>query len=258
MGTIVAVAGKGGTGKTTVAALLLRHFRDAGTVPVLAIDADPDANLPEALGISARMTISTIGAVCEEFMQQKESLPQGMPKEAYFELRLNQALVETPEIDLLVMGRPEGAGCYCYINNVLRKYLDLLPNSYRFVVIDNEAGLEHLSRRTTRNVDHLLIVSDYSLNGLRAAIRIRQLAEDLRLGIGHIGLVVNKAPKDLSGAFKNEIEKTGVRLCGIVPFDELLRESDTCGTPVIDLPQHSPAAAAVRSMAQQLFGGSTS
>ncbi|MCX8042686.1 MAG: AAA family ATPase [Desulfobacterota bacterium] len=254
MGTIIAVAGKGGTGKTTVAALLIRYCRDAGMVPVLAVDADPDANLPEALGIAATTSISTVGDVCEAFAHSKETLPQGMPKEAFFELSLHQALVETENIDLLVMGRPEGAGCYCYINNVLRKYLDVLPNSYCATVIDNEAGLEHLSRRTTRNTDNLLIVSDYSLNGLRAAVRIRQLANELRLDIGCVGLVVNKVTGTISDTFLHEVKKTGVPLCGVIPFDPLLQEQDVHGTPVIALPHNTPSYGAVCKIARKLLG----
>lgn len=255
---IVAVAGKGGTGKTTFAALLIKHLCDTGKTPVLAVDADPDANLPEALGIPAATSISTVGEVCEAFSAEKGDLPAGMPKEAFFELKLHQAMIETKNLDLLVMGRPEGAGCYCYINNVLRRYLDVLPDNYRFVVIDNEAGLEHLSRRTTRNADYLIIVSDYSLNGLRAAVRIRQLADDLRLDIASIGLVVNKAPARLSGDFTAALEKTAVRLYGIVPYDGLLQQQDTTGTPVFALPQESPATTAVREMAVRLFDGCAS
>lgn len=254
MGTIIAVAGKGGTGKTTIAALVIRYLKETGKVPILAVDADPDANLPEALGIIAPTTISTVGDTCQEFMDSKEHLPPGMPKEAYFELKLHQALVETTDLDLLVMGRPEGAGCYCYINNVLRKYLDVLPDSYPFVVIDNEAGLEHLSRRTTRKADYLVIVSDYSLNGLRAAVRIRQLAADLHLEIAHLGLVVNKVPGTISDAFAAEIEKTGVPLYGCVPYDELLREQDTTGTSVLGLPGHAASLVAVRNIADEVLG----
>ncbi len=162
MSKVVAIAGKGGTGKTTVAALLIRYLLRTGKVPVLAVDADADTNLPDALGIAAGKTIGTIGKAREQFFQQKGEVPAGMPKEAYLELKLNQVLVETKDIDLLVMGRPEGAGCYCYINNVLRKYLDVLGKNYPFVIVDNEAGLEHLSRRTTQDVHHLLMVSEYS------------------------------------------------------------------------------------------------
>lgn len=254
MSKVVAIAGKGGTGKTTVAALLIRYLVLTGRVPVLAVDADADSNLPEALGIAARSTISTVGRAREEFFQQKGEVPAGMPKEAYLELQLNRVLVETKDIDLLVMGRPEGAGCYCYINNVLRKYLDMLVKNYPFVVVDNEAGLEHLSRRTTQNVDYLLIVSDYSLNGLRAADRIRQLTAELKLGVGNLSLIVNNAPRTVTDNFLQELEKTGLQLRGMIPHDETVMQHDVAGESLLALSETSPALHAVNSMAEDMFG----
>jgi len=251
---IVAIAGKGGTGKTTVAALLIHYLLRAGKVPVLAVDADADSNLPDALGIAAGKTIGTIGNAREEFFKQKGEVPAGMPKEAWLELQLNQVLVETKAIDLLVMGRPEGAGCYCYINNVLRKYLDMLGKNYPFVIVDNEAGLEHLSRRTTQNVDYLMIVSDYSINGLRAADRIGQLAAELKLNVGNLSLIINNAPETVSEHFMQELEKTGLQLCGMIPHDETVMQHDVDGKSLLELSEESPALTAVNAIAQDMFG----
>ncbi len=180
-------------------------------------------------------------------------MPAGVPKEAYLELRLNEALVETSDIDLLVMGRPEGAGCYCYINNVLRSFLESLGRNYPYVVIDNEAGLEHLSRRTAQRIDVLVVVSDYSVNGLRAAGRIRQLSEELELEIGRRFLVINRVPGELDGAFRKRAEGQGLSLLGVVPLDEGISEGDLEGRAVIDLPDGNRAVGAVNDFMQKII-----
>lgn len=249
MSKVIAIAGKGGTGKTTFAALLIRYLLKQGIAPILAVDADADSNLPAALGINTDKSIGTIGQTREEFFVRKGNVPSGMPKEAYLELKLNQVLVETKDIDLLVMGQPEGAGCYCYINNVLRKYLDMLGKNYPVVIIDNEAGLEHLSRRTTQDVDMLFLVSDYSLNGLRAAYRIKKLTEELKLRIGKLYLIINDAPQLLSSQFIREIEKTGLSLIGLVPHDELVAQYDIEGRAIFELPDESAAVSALHRIA---------
>ncbi len=250
MSKIIAVAGKGGTGKTTVAALLMRYLLKCGKRPILAVDADADANLADALGLSASRSLSTIGRAREDFFQSKGEVPAGMPKESYLELKLNEVVVESKDIDLLVMGRPEGSGCYCFINNILRKYLEALGKNYPFVVIDNEAGLEHLSRRTTDAVDCLVIVSDYSLNGLKAAGRIRQLALELQLKVKRFYLVVNNAPPEPSELFLREMEKLGLEVLGFVPCDSLVPQYDIEGKRLLDLPDTAPAAAAVAECAK--------
>jgi CO dehydrogenase maturation factor len=176
-----------------------------------------------------------------------------MPKEAYLELKLNEVVVETNEVDLLVMGRPEGAGCYCYINNVLRSYLESLGKNYPFVVIDNEAGLEHLSRRTAQNIDFLIVVSDYSLNGLRAAGRIRELSEELDVEIGKQFLLVNRVPGEPDESFKQKAKEQGVDLLGIIPVDEAIYKSDLAGKAVVDLPEESMAVKVLNDLMKHII-----
>lgn len=253
MSKVIAVAGKGGTGKTTVAALFIRHLLKCGKRPILAVDADADANLADALGLASSRALSTIGKAREDFFQSKGEVPAGMPKESYLELKLNEVVVESKDIDLLIMGRPEGSGCYCFINNILRKYLEALGKNYPFVVIDNEAGLEHLSRRTTDDVDYLIIVSDYSLNGLKAAARIKQLALELQLKVKQFYLVINNAPADPSAQFLREMEKLGLAVLGFVPQDNSVPQYDIEGRSLRDLPDTDPAAAAVAAFASTLM-----
>ncbi len=250
MSRIVAIAGKGGTGKTTIAGLLIRYLQNSGKTPVLAVDADPDANLDEALGMKAE---KTIGGAREDFFQSKLEFPAGMPKEAYLDVKLHETVVEGKNIDMLVMGRPEGAGCYCYINNALRKYLEVLAKNYPYVIIDNEAGLEHLSRRTTQDVDVLLVVSDYSANGVRAAKRIGELADELQLRIGARYLIINGAPELLAQHFTQEVEQAGIPVIGLVPVDELLPQYERDEKPLTTLPDSSPAVQSIQHIAQRLF-----
>jgi CO dehydrogenase maturation factor len=239
MSTVIAIAGKGGTGKTTIAGLIVRYLKQTGNTPILAVDADADSNLPQALGLTDEKAIETIGKARQDFFTSKGDVPPGMPKEAYLELKLNEVVVESDEVDLLVMGRPEGAGCYCYINNVLRSYLESLGKNYPFVVIDNEAGLEHLSRRTAQHIDYLIVVSDYSLNGLRAAGRIRELSEELDVEIRQQFLLINRVPGEPDEAFTKKAEEQGVTILGVVPADDAIYKSDLAGKPVVDLPDDS-------------------
>ena len=253
MSRVIAVAGKGGTGKTTFAALLIRLLLKAGRGPVLAVDADADSNLPEALGISLTRSLSSVGKAREDFFQARGEVPAGMPKESYLDLKLNEVLIETRDIDLLVMGRPEGAGCYCFINNILRKYLETLSGNYPYVVIDNEAGLEHLSRRTTNAVDYLFIVSDYSLNGLRAAARIKQLAAELQLQIRKSCLVINRCPSRPSPEFLKELESLALEVTIFVDYDELVPRYEIEKKPLLELPDEAPSVAALRRFADTFF-----
>ena len=253
MSKVLAITGKGGTGKTTVAGLLIRYLKKHGMTPVLAVDADPDSNLPYALGMTDQKTLSTIGRTRQDFFDSKGDVPAGMPKEAFLELKLNQSLVEAKDVDLVVMGRPEGSGCYCFINNVLRKHLEVLGKNYPYVIIDNEAGLEHLSRRTAQDIDFLIIVSDYSLNGLRASVRIRDLADEMKLVIGKTVLIVNDAPEKISSQFMDEVEKTGLSVLGFVPEDATVPAYDIEKKPLVDLPESAPAVAAVNAIADKLF-----
>lgn len=253
MSTVVAIAGKGGTGKTTIASLLIRYLTKNGKRPVLAVDADPDSNLPDALGITGEKSLGTIGRTRQRFFDSKGEVPPGMPKETLLELKLHEVLVESKDIDLLIMGRPEGAGCYCFINNVLRKHLEVLGKNYPYVVIDNEAGLEHLSRRTAQDIDYLVIVSDYSLNGLRAAVRIKELAEEMQLNVKLVYLIINDVPDSISPQFIQEVEKTGLVLLGYVPEDSTVPQYDIEKKPLIELSDSSIAVTAVDQIAQKIF-----
>ena len=244
MTTTIAVAGKGGTGKTTVAALLIRYIVQNRLGSVLAIDADPSSNLNLALGVEVEQTI---GAVREDALTkvQAGNMGSGITKTDFLEYGVRDALVEEKGFDLLAMGRPEGQGCYCAANSILRHSMDRLSLGYDFVVMDNEAGLEHISRRTTRDVDALLIVSDFSQRGIVAAGRVAGLTRELKTQVKRMGLVLNRArgwtldtlPAEVAAAARN----TGVPLLAVVPDDPLLGEYDLLGKPLWDLPDDSVA-----------------
>lgn len=255
LSNVIAIAGKGGTGKTTVAGLLIRQLVKNSKGPILAVDADPDTNLPAALGMCAEKTLATIGGTREDFFINRDQVPAGVPKETWLEMQLAQALVESRHIDLMVMGRPEGPGCYCYINNMLRKYLETLGRNYPYVVIDNEAGLEHLSRRTAQAINSLVLVADYSQNGLRAAERGRDLAVEMKLEVGRVLLLVNRGPAEFSAQFNTALKATGIELAGRVPADPLLPEFEIAGRPVMELPDDSPAVMAMEKIAKDILSG---
>ena len=246
----IAVAGKGGSGKTTLAALMIRELVAAGRGPVLAVDADANANLGEVLGLTASETIADILA---EVADDRRSRPGGMSKADYLNFRLHQALVESPEIDLLVMGGPEGPGCYCYANNLLRGFIEQKARDYPVLVLDNEAGLEHLSRRTTRQVDVLFLVSDATVRGIRAADRIRRLAVRLELGIGRFCLVVNRVRDGTLSELESEIGRTGIEPAGWLPFDPAVETWDRQGRPLVQLPDEAPVVAAVRGIVNRFI-----
>ncbi len=253
MGYIIALAGKGGTGKTSLAALLVRELIRRRERPVLAVDADPNACLGDALGIEATKTVATVGGLCDQAAGSLSQVPQGMRKEDYLEYYLHSAVVEADGFDLLTMGRPEGAGCYCYVNNLIRKLMEKLIQNYQVVVMDNEAGMEHLSRRTTRAADMLLMISDPSVRGLESAYRCYRLAAELKLGIKRSGVVVNRVQDDLSVPFQQRLTEYGLDLFGIVPEDANLRRLNNHGQPVSLLPPKSPAAASISSLMPKLF-----
>ncbi|MEW6181783.1 MAG: AAA family ATPase [Bacillota bacterium] len=239
---LIAVAGKGGTGKTTFVALAIRRLLEKGGRPILAVDADANANLSQALGVEAPDSIADIMRAVSE---DRESIPSGMTKDRYVAYRIHQSLAEGKDVDLLVMGGPEGQGCYCYVNNLLRGYIKELAANYRYVVMDNEAGLEHLSRRTTQNVDILFVISDATVKGVRSAKRIRELADSLKLGIKKKCLVINRAQPDDVRVLAPEMEGTGLEYAGTIPSDPLVAEYDLHARPLLSLPGDSPAVEAV-------------
>jgi CO dehydrogenase maturation factor len=234
----IALAGKGGTGKTTVAGLLVKYLVENGKVPVLAVDADANANLNEVLGLTVK---ETLGEAREEM---KKGVASGMTKDVFMQMKLEQAVVEAEGYDLVVMGRPEGAGCYCAANTLLTTYLDRLMGNYAYVVMDNEAGMEHMSRMTTNNIQLLLVVSDSSRRGIQAGARIFELADELLLRIDRKLLIVNQAHEAEMEAVAATAKDFGLDLSGVIPEDRQLREYDLNGRPTITLDGNSKAVQA--------------
>jgi len=250
MAFTIAVAGKGGTGKTTTSALIIKYLLEKKMIPILAVDADANSNLNEVLGVKV---IDSIGGIREEITKNVSSVPSGMSKDAYLELKIQEILVEASGFDLLAMGRPEGPGCYCYVNNILRRYMDILAKNYRYVVMDNEAGMEHLSRRTTYEVKRLLLISDTSPRGIWAAARIRDLVKELDLKVEETYLIINRVPKEgLSPILKEEIDKLNLNLLGTVPLDEQILEMDLKKRPILELPGDSCAFRAISGLIEKL------
>ncbi|MFO8034139.1 MAG: AAA family ATPase [Candidatus Bipolaricaulota bacterium] len=234
----IAVAGKGGTGKTTLSALLVQALRARGDGPVLAVDADPNANLGEQVGLEVERSI---GELREDTLSRVADLPPGASKERHLEQGLHECLVEGKGLDLLVMGRGEGPKCYCMVNHILRKYIEVLRGSYAYVVLDNEAGLEHLSRRTTQDVDALLVVSQLNPVALRAAGRIVGLARELDLRVDREYLVLNGVSGDMPSSLEVAVRETGIALGGVVPHDEGIAQLALEGRPLRELSEGSPA-----------------
>ncbi len=242
MSTVIAFAGKGGVGKTTVAALVIRSMSGRKIAPVLAVDADPNSNLGETLGLPVD---TTIGDIRETYMKDPQGIPSGMDKVNYLETLVEQALIETANYDLLVMGRQEGQGCYCMVNNILNNFTDKLSRHYRCMVVDNEAGMEHLSRRTSGRVDLLFLVTDYSLRGLRAVRRINDMLVGLKLDVKELALIVTRGPAELGETFLAEAAEIGIPIAGVIPDDPALLEFDMARRSLLDLPDDSPAVLAV-------------
>jgi len=246
MAFTIALAGKGGTGKTTVAGMLVKYMLQRGKTPVLAVDADCNANLNEVLGVAVP---DTLGNAREDM--KKGKVPDGMTKDVFISMRMEEAIVERDGFDLIVMGQPEGAGCYCAANSLLTNFLERLSDNYPFIVMDNEAGMELISRLTTKNVDVLLIVSDTSRRGLQAALRIDKLARELNIGVAKSYLVLNQAKAAPSQAVMDIIAAAdGPELLGTIPEDETIYEYDLNGRPTIEMPEDSPSVRA----AFDLFG----
>ena len=242
----MAVAGKGGSGKTSMTSLIIRELIKKGVGPILAVDADPNANLSESLGIEVG---ETVGQMLDIFQKEKVEIPAGITKETYLDLKLNSLLIENKGFDLLSMGRGEGQGCYCYANTILRNFIDRLAENYAFVVMDNEAGMEHLSRGTTRDIDELFIVSNHSVKGVRTIGRIKALIDELKLRIHHQSVVINMVPDSkLDRSIEIELEKMGTQAGVIIPHDPQIVQADLALKPLLELPDNSPAVLAVNQM----------
>jgi len=243
MGFSFAVAGKGGTGKTSLCGLTIRYLIEHKRGPVLAVDADANANLHSVLGVTIAATVGGLREDSLNVVKSAMQRPGGMSLEQLFEYQIQHALIETKGFDLLVMGRPEGPGCYCAANNIIRKYMDKLARSYRFTVMDNEAGLEHLSRGTTRDTNLLLIVSDPTVRGVLTGGRIHTLAKELNLNVERSALIINRVPKEMSDQknLTELVKQQGIEFAGFIPEDEQVSRYDADGIPLVQLSPDSIA-----------------
>ncbi len=248
----IAVAGKGGVGKTTTCGMMIDYLCKKGNGPVLVVDADANSNLNEVLGVEVD---ATLGQIREEMAnaELKGTIPAGMTKADYAEFKFNSALIEEDDFDMLVMGRTQGKGCYCYVNGVLKTQVDKYAKNYRYIVMDNEAGLEHVARGTLPHMDTMLLISDCSRRGIQAVARIAEMIEEMELKPTTMGLIVNRAPEGkLDDGVKAEIEKHGLTLLGVLPQDEGVYRCDCEGAPSARLPENNPVKTALRGILQSL------
>ena len=250
----IAFAGKGGVGKTTICGMLVEYLCQKKNGPVLAVDADANSNLNEVLGVEVEETLGDIREdIARAEMASVSPIPAGMTKADYAEMRFSDALVEADDYDLLVMGRTQGKGCYCFVNGLLSSQVTKYAKNYRYIVVDNEAGLEHLSRGVLPQVDTILLVSDCSRRGVQAAGRLSEMIVELKLGAKQVGLIINRAPGGvISDGVRQEIEKYGMQLVGIVPHDDAVYEFDADGRPSVQVPASSPVKRAVHKIFDNL------
>lgn len=245
MAFTIAFAGKGGTGKTSLAGMVVKYLLNKRGGPVLAVDADSNACLNEALGVEIHATIGSLREVSLEAVRGGGERPGGMSMEQLFDYQVQQSLIEAEGFDLMVMGRPEGPGCYCGANNIIRKYTDILSEKYPYVVIDNEAGMEHLSRRTTHKVNLLIIVSDPTVKGVLTAKRINDLVDELQLEVDKRVLIINRVVGSEGAELQAMAEQKGITVAGLVPQDESIFRFDLEGKPVFALPEESKSVQAL-------------
>lgn len=247
MAHVIAIAGKGGVGKTTLTGLIIQYLGKKGKGPILAVDADANSNLNEVLGVEVEETLCDIREeVARAEMSKDNPIPPGVSKADYMEFKFDDALIEDDDYDLLVMGRTQGKGCYCFVNGLLQAQLQRLEKNYPYIIVDNEAGMEHISRGVLPNMEVAILVSDCSRRGVQAVGRIAQLIKECDMHPKKVGLIINRAPNGvLNEGTKAEIEKQGLTLLGVVPQDETVYEFDCDGTPIVDLPEDSPVRKAV-------------
>ena len=237
----IALAGKGGVGKTTICGLLINYLAEKGKGPILAVDADANSNLNEVLGMEIETTLGEIREDIEHAEDKGSGFPSGMTKQEYAEAHFMRALAEGDDYDLLVMGRTQGSGCYCYVNGILTAQIQKYSGNYRYIVVDNEAGMEHISRGILPKVDVIILVSDCSVRGIQAAAKIFELAKELKLGAKEMKLIINRAPEagPSEGAMK-EVEKAGMDLLCVLPHNETIYEYDSEARPTVELPADDP------------------
>ena len=244
----IAVAGKGGVGKTTTCGMIINYLCKKNKGPVLVVDADANANLNEVLGVEME---TSLGQIREEIAhaELKGTIPKGMSKADYAEFKFNSALIEEDDFDMIVMGRTQGQGCYCYVNGMLKTQVDKYARNYSYVVMDNEAGLEHVARGTLPHVDTMLLISDCSRRGIQAVARIAEMVGELNLNPGQMGLIVNRAPGGvLDDGIKAEIEKHGLKLFGVLPHSDAVYRCDCDGEPSANLPDSEPMKLALKGV----------
>ena len=253
MGKVIAVSGKGGVGKPTLTGLLIQYLCETGRRPVLAVDADANSNLNEVLGVEVETTLGELREIIEASAKNDDLIPKNMTKQDYLEIRMHDALTEEDDFDLMVMGRTQGSGCYCYVNGLLQTQIQKLQNNYPYIVVDNEAGMEHISRGILPQMDTAILVSDCSRRGVQAAGRIKDLMNELHFKPSQIGLIVNRAPEGkLDDGTMEEIRKQGLDLLGVVPQDQGVYQFDCDGRPIVQLPADSPVRAALRDIVDKL------
>ena len=254
MAHVIAVAGKGGVGKTTLTGLIIQYLGEKGKGPILAVDADANSNLNEVLGVKVDATLGDVREeVARSEMAKDNPIPAGMTKADYMEFKFDDALVEDDDFDLLVMGRTQGKGCYCFVNGLLQAQLQRLEKNYPYIIVDNEAGMEHISRGVLPSMQTAILVSDCSRRGVQAVGRIAKLIEECDMHPRQIGLIINRAPGGvLNEGTKQEIENQGLHLLGVVPQDETVFDYDCEGKPTINLPEDSPVKKARREIVDKL------
>ena len=250
----IAIAGKGGTGKTTLSGFLIDALARRGDGLVLAVDADANSNLNEVLGVEVEETLGDIREdIAQSGISAEPKVSSGWSKQDYMDFRFNNAIAEQDRFDMLVMGRTQGKGCYCFVNGLLQAEIAKFANHYRYIVVDNEAGMEHISRGILPKIDTLLLVSDCSRRGIQAVGRIAKLAQELGLTPKTVGLIVNRAPNgEINDGIREEIELQGLNLLGVVPHDELIYEYDSAGKPTVEIPASAPVRKAFDAIIHKL------